>query len=305
MRRLRTPPPAASTASGRGRRARGHGGDRPSRARRLGSAPDPKPLDRAVHDALNAPPRQRRQRARDVHERPHSRRLDPKAPAPPSPPGRQRARVGRRRRPLPARAAVRRRRRPDRRRRRAPDHLRPDVQDRVHRSRATRRDSASKSEPSLRRGRRGPRSRRRSRGRSPAPQPGSPPAVRATRSDRAQGRRRAARRRRARLGRGPWRAAARRDLRAGPRRAACRADGGRRLVRRRSPTRRCRPSLPAGRKSPRSTRPGRGRGRPVHVRGAAAVQKRLDFTLAAPAELAGLPRHERAARAHAATSAAP
>ena len=31
-------------------------------------------------------------------------------------------------------------------------------------------------------------------------------------------------------------------------------------------------------------------GRPVHVRGAAAVQKRLDFTLSAPAELAGLPR---------------
>jgi hypothetical protein len=32
--------------------------------------PDPKPLDRAIHDAVTAPPIDRRERARDVHQRP-------------------------------------------------------------------------------------------------------------------------------------------------------------------------------------------------------------------------------------------
>ena len=49
--------------------------------------------------------------------------------------------------------------------------------------------------------------------------------------------------------------------------------------------------LPAGTQVTEIDPPaGEAGGRPVHVRGAAAVQKRLDFTLSAPAELAGLPR---------------
>ena len=49
--------------------------------------------------------------------------------------------------------------------------------------------------------------------------------------------------------------------------------------------------LPAGTQVTEIDPPaGEAGGRPVHVRGTAAVQKRLDFTLSAPAELAGLPR---------------
>ena len=191
--------------------------------------------------------------------------------------------VGRRRRPLPARAAVRRRRRPDRRRRQAPDALRPRLQDRVHAPEPRRGQARAEHEPSLARRAAAGSTASRSRGRSPAPEPGTTagrPSY--TRPDRPEGRRRAARRRRAGLGRGPGRAAARRDLRAGPRRAGARADGDRRLVR---PDRRLDAvgPAPAGTQVVEIDPPAAdAAGRPTRVRGAARR-----------AEAAGLPRSPR------------
>ena len=72
------------------------------------SKPDPKPLDRAVLDAVTRSPRRRRQRARDVHQRAAARRLAAQGGGSPLAAGRQGPPVAGRRRPLPARAAVRR-----------------------------------------------------------------------------------------------------------------------------------------------------------------------------------------------------
>ena len=112
------------------------------------------------------------------------------------------------------------------------------------------------------------------------------------RPDRAQGRRRPARRRRAGLGRRPRRAAARRRLRPGHAGPGARARGDRDRLRRDPGRRRSTPRRPKGAKVTELNPPTGvdAQGKPTHVTGLDDVQKRLDFQLAAPAELAGLPR---------------
>ena len=136
------------------------------------------------------------------------------------------------------------------------------------------------------------------RGRSPAPSrrstAGQPSyTVRIA----PEGRRRPARRRRARVGRRARRAAARRRLRPGPGRSGARAGGHRHLLRRRPRVATSQADRPRARRVVDVDPPaghdaqGRaGRGRAAST----AVPRGCDFPLAAPDELAGLPRQERA-----------
>ena len=120
------------------------------------------------------------------------------------------------------------------------------------------------------------------------------------REDRAEGRRRPARRRQGRMGRRHRRAAARRGLRAGPVEPGARARGdghllrqGRRLRRQRRPRRRTRRSSISARRRRTRSAAGKAHDRShEQVSGVDAVAKQLDFALAAPDKLAGLPRQD-------------
>ena len=256
--------------------------------------PEPKPLDRAVHDAVTAPPVEGVSARDHVHQQPAPLRLAAERRRLPARRRRRGPPVAGRRRPRAARAAVRGRRRPDRGRRRAPDRLRQLDQDRLHDGGAGRqgRAGARGAEPRGRAARPRPPGDRLDAVRRPADLDRRPPDLH--RPDRAEGRRRAARRGRAGLGRAQRRPAARRRLRPGPGRAGARARGRRRLLRRDRRLHVRRPAARRARAWSRSTRrpASTTHGRPTRVRGVDAVQQRLPFELSAPEELAGLPRAE-------------
>ena len=196
--------------------------------------PAPKSLDRAVLDALNAPARRGRHRAHRVHQQPAPLRLAAPRHRLPHPHRRDRAPVARQRRAPAPGAAVEQRRRADRLRRQALPVLRRLLQDRAHRRAAAGREAAEQGRQGARDARRRPGRPREARQAVDAVRRAAGHERRAPelhRPDRPEGRRRAARRGRARLGRRPRRAAARGRLRPGHAGAGARARGDRHLLR--------------------------------------------------------------------------
>ena len=141
----------------------------------------------------------------------------------------------------------------------------------------------------------GPRPASRRRGRCPAPRRRPPPAADLHRPDRPEGRRRPARRRPARVGRRQRRAAARRRVRPGPVRPRARAQGHRRLLRRRSTTPTCASSIPSGVEAVDVDAPaGRRQARLARRTSPASTPCRSGSASSSPRrpKLAGLPRKE-------------